>query len=181
MTTYQEVGHLFFPIYLWASVFACACSVGRGWKAHLWTALVFGGYVVFLFQLEFDGQAHAMGMKWYGLGAFVQLVMLGVASMVRVRGWQIITVSAVAAILLQATYAACSALHHPLPRQEYFVGVNLVQCLQVGALIVCAPVWPFLAGVVGLRSTQRRRPWTDSSPQRTLPQPQHRQAMPGMR
>lgn len=157
--TYQDIGHLFFPIYLVASVCACALSMGRGWRRHLWTSFVFGVYVILLFQLHFDGAAHELGRAWYGVVAFTQLVMGVVAYMLKVRGWKVITVAAAVAMAIQAVYLAFSLMDQALPRQGYFVTVNLVQCLQVGSLIVCAPVWPFLAGLKGMSFTRRRTPW----------------------
>ena len=169
--TYQDIGHLFFPIYLGASAAACLLSAGRGWRRHLWTAFVFGVYVILLFQLRFDGAAHDLGMAWYGLVAYVQAIMAFVAWRMRVRGWVVVTVSAAAAILLQAAYAAFSVLDMPLPRQGYFVVVNVCQCLQVGSLIVCAPTWPFLAGLWMRLTTKRREPWTPDLPSQQLTQP----------
>lgn len=167
--TYQDIGHLFFPLYLLAGLLACLCSVGPGWRRHLWVSFIFTSYVILLFQLRFDGEAHHLGVTWYGLVAFVQLVMLMVSYMLKVRAWRIILLTAAAAILIQAAYTAFWYLDMPLPKQGYFVGVNLMQVIQVGSLIFCAPMWPFLARRMVKQIPKRRESWSDSSQQRTSP------------
>lgn len=154
--TYQDIGHLFFPVYCAGCLLAMLVSSVR--LRDFFLAASYGFLVIFLFQMRFDGEAHHLGWRWYVLVAGVQAGMSVLAWLIHARASLLIMLLAAGAILLNAVYLV-AFLTHPLPRQGYFVGVNLCQSLQVGSLIFMAPLWPFLRNAWVRRFNKRRTPW----------------------
>ncbi len=153
---YQAIGHLLFPIWVCGCLIACACN-SLNFKTLL-LSMFYMFVPVLMFQFQFDGAAKSLKWEWYLLvsGTEIFIILLALGS--EVRATKPLIVLALISMLINLIYLPFYLSGNPLPRQAYFVTVSGIQALQIGSLIVFAPLWPFLSGLVR-KNKRRESPW----------------------
>lgn len=145
---YQALVEALFPAY----VIGCFIALAMSWSKRSFY-LAFGyAYLLIVFQFIATGQAKGWGAYTFLYCAYVQMVM-GLCGMF--GGNKPLAALSAGAIILNMIAAICFTLHHPI-RQIYFVGVNVIQTLQILSLIAMSPAAVRLSRLI---REKRTSPW----------------------
>ena len=151
---YIQIVALLFPIYAAACLLAVVINLLD--RRSFYLAFAYG-FALITFQLTFGGRGPEEGYRIFLWSGFTQACIAGISLICRVRASRAIAFCSLAAVILNLTAMTAFLLNHPV-RQLYFIGMNTVQVLQVGSLIV-APMWPFLFGARRKLQDKRSEPW----------------------
>lgn len=145
---YQTLVASLFPMY----IYGCFIAMALSWSKRSFYLAFAYSYLLIVFQFIATGQAQGWGVNTFLYCSFVQLVM-GFCGLV---GNRMLSRLSIAAILLNFIAAAFFEFHHPI-RQIYFVGVNVIQSLQILSLIGMSPALLRLYRFI--RHEKRSSPW----------------------
>ena len=128
---YQQIVASLFPMY----VYGCFIAMALSWSKRSFYLAFAYSYLLIVFQFVATGQAQGWGVNTFLYCSFVQLVMGFCGAF---AGNRMLGVLSVSAILLNFIAASAFVIGHPI-RQIYFVGVNVIQSLQILSLIAMSP------------------------------------------
>ena len=128
---YAQIVASLFPAY----IIGCMAAILLSWSPkNLMLALAYS-YLLIVFQFVSWGQAQGWGVTTFLYCIYVQLAMGFCGAWL---GNRILAALSVTAILLNMAAAITFEFNHPI-RQVYFVGVNVIQSLQILSLIAMSP------------------------------------------
>lgn len=145
---YSQIVASLFPAY----VIGCFIAMALSWSKRSFYLAFAYSYLLIVFQFVATGQAQGWGSKTFLYCAFVQLVM----GFCGLAGNKPLSILAILAVILNMGAALMFELHHPI-RQIYFVGVNVIQTLQILSLIAMSPAVVRLYRLV--KREKRTLPW----------------------
>lgn len=152
--TYQELVGMIFPGYLIACGIALLANLPDR-KGLLLTAF-YCLMVIILFQFLFWGKAQIFGWRWYLLLILVHVCTIKMAHIQDMKASKAIMFLSACVIVFNLAF-----LCWHLPRQLFFVGMNALQTLQLGSLVVFGSAWPFLANLWRKLRRTRSKPWME--------------------
>lgn len=132
----------------------CAIALSLSWSKRSFYLAFAYGYLLIVFQFVATGQAKGWGVDTFLYCSYVQLVM-GFSGYF--GGNRPLAAISIVAIILNMLAAFAFEIDHPI-RQIYFVGVNVLQSLQILSLIAMSPALIRLYRLV--RREKRTLPWT---------------------
>lgn len=145
---YQALVASLFPAY----VYGCFLAMALSWSRRSFYLAFAYSYLLIVFQFVATGQAKGWGDHTFIYCAYVQMVM-GLCGMF--GGSKPLALLSGAAIVLNAIAFIAFDLGHPI-RQIYFVGVNVIQSLQIISLIAMSPAAVRLYRLI---REKRTSPW----------------------
>lgn len=160
--TYQELVGMIFPAYVVGCGIAVLANLPD--RKSLLLAVFYSLWVIIVFQFLFWGKAQIFSWRWYLLLCLVHGITITLAQILETRATRLITIlsSCVIAFNLAFLFAWFT---HPLPRQLFFVGMNTLQTLSLGSLVVFGSAWPFLANLWRKLPIKRSKPpWMEMVP-----------------
>lgn len=146
---YQALIQALFPAY----VVGCFVALSLSWSKRSFYLAFAYGYLLIVFQFVATGQAKGWGVDTFLYCSYVQLVM-GFCSVF--LGNRTVAMLSIFAVVLNVIAACAFELDNPI-RQIYFVGVNVIQSLQILSLIAMSPAMMRLYRLV--MREKRTLPW----------------------
>jgi hypothetical protein len=146
---YQMLVQSLFPAY----VIGCGIALSLSWSKRSFYLAFAYAYLLIVFQFIATGQAKGWGADTFLYCSYVQLVM-GFCGYF--GGNRTIAGLSIAAVLLNGFAALAFEIDHPI-RQVYFIGVNVIQSLQILSLIAMSPAMVKLYRL--FHREKRSSPW----------------------
>jgi NADH:ubiquinone oxidoreductase subunit 6 (subunit J) len=94
----------------------------------------------------------------YVLCSLAQLFIIVTAYLLETRASKIIVFTGIVAVLLNSMEMVLYLSGHPI-REAYFIGINIVQTVQIGSLLALSAPGMFLWRLM-VRKRQKETPWT---------------------
>lgn len=146
---------MIFPAYVIACAIACLSNITE--KKSLLLAVFYSLWVIIVFQFLFWGKAQWFAWRWFPWLCLVHAITINMAHLLQTRAtWPIMILSG--CVILFNLAFLCMWFIHPLPRQLFFIGMNALQTLQLGSLVVFGSAWPFLANLWRKLPLKRSKP-----------------------